>query len=306
MFSRLKTIPLSAVFITLSGIILGLLVGLLISIPLDKLPYDWAWMISVAVYFLSALLMAVLFTLRQQQILDVLQKSWFKRFLNPEEGSETGTLSLGSQDKSSKREEKWEQILLLDTSAIIDGRIADIIAVGFLEGKIVVPSFILEELQQIADSSQVVRRRRGRRGLEILEELKKEKFLPFEVLDYRLPRNTSVDSALIELAVNKGAKIVTTDFNLNKVGKLRGVKILNINELANMVKTIVIPGEELTVEVIQKGKETGQGVGYLPDGTMIIVEEGESLLGQNVRVVVERLFQTEAGRMIFVRPLSKK
>ena len=292
MLSKLKSIPLSAVFVAVFGVVVGLVIGFLLSVPIDKIPREWSWVVSVGVYVVAVVLMVVLFLSKREVIVETVSK------VLPRQLARSGEGDLLGEDK----EVDWRRSYLLDTSAIIDGRIADVVRTGFLEGELVVPSFILQELQAIADSKSDVRRARGRRGLEILEELRKEEFIPFRVFVCKLEKGKGVDESLADLAAQKGAKIITTDFNLNKVGRVRGVKTLNIKELANMVKTVLVPGEELFVKVIQEGKEESQGVAYLPDGTMIVVENGAGLIGEKVKVVVERLFQTEAGRMIFVRP----
>lgn len=191
---------------------------------------------------------------------------------------------------------------LLDTSVIIDGRIGDIIKTGFIEGKIIIPQFILDELHGIADSSDNLRRRKGRRGLDILGELKRNPEVEIETLEREFPRAVDADRLLIQLAKELGAKILTTDFNLNKVAKVEGVRVLNINELANAVKPRFLPGEELEVEVIDRGEEIGQGVGYLDDGTMVVVENGRRFIGKKIRAIVNSSLQTEAGKMLFVRP----
>lgn len=193
--------------------------------------------------------------------------------------------------------------MILDTSAIIDGRIAEIAKTGFLDGTLLVPKFILGELQHIADSADPIRRSRGRRGFEVIEELGNiGGDLKLEVSDLDFPRIKKADDKLLQIGKKLKAKVVTTDYNLNKVGKLSGVRILNVNELANSIKTVLIPGEKISVKVMQVGKEQGQGVGYLPDGTMIVVEGGSKMLGQVVETEVSRVFQTVAGRMIFVKP----
>ncbi|MFQ6117966.1 MAG: PIN/TRAM domain-containing protein [Candidatus Bipolaricaulia bacterium] len=191
---------------------------------------------------------------------------------------------------------------LLDTSVIIDGRIGDIIKTGFIEGKIIIPQFILDELHGIADSSDNLRRRKGRRGLDILGELKRNTEVAVETLEREFPRAVDADRKLIQLAKELGAKILTTDFNLNKVAKVEGVRVLNINELANAVKPRFLPGEELEVEVIDRGEEIGQGVGYLDDGTMVVVENGRRFIGKKIHAIVNSSLQTEAGKMLFVRP----
>jgi len=192
--------------------------------------------------------------------------------------------------------------VLVDTSAIIDGRIADISQTGFISGTLTVPRFVLEELQHIADSSDSLRRNRGRRGLEVLGRLQKEGGTPVEISDADAEDTPEVDAKLVKLARQWHCAIITNDFNLNRVAALQGVKVLNINELAHAVKPILLPGEEMTVKVIQDGKEYGQGVGYLDDGTMIVVEGGKQFIGSDVEVTVTRVLQTIAGRMIFAQP----
>lgn len=191
---------------------------------------------------------------------------------------------------------------LLDTSVIIDGRIGDLVKTGFIEGKIIIPQFVLDELHNIADSSDNLRRRKGRRGLDILGDLRKNPEIEIETLDRDFPELHGVDRKLIRLAKELNAKILTTDFNLNKVAQVENTPVLNINELANAVKPRFIPGEELEVEVIDKGEEIGQGVGYLDDGTMVVVENGRRFIGRKIKAIVNSSLQTEAGKMLFVRP----
>nr|MDA8187384.1 hypothetical protein [Dehalococcoidales bacterium] len=191
---------------------------------------------------------------------------------------------------------------LVDTSAIIDGRIADISQTGFITGTLVVPKFVLNELQHIADSADALRRNRGRRGLDILNRLQKDSVVPIHISEYEVNGVNDVDSKLVKLAKHLHCPIVTNDFNLNRVAAIQGVRVLNINELANAVKSVVLPGEEMIVRVIQEGKEHGQGVGYLEDGTMVVVEGGRRFINCDVEVVVTRVLQTVAGRMIFAHP----
>jgi uncharacterized protein YacL len=192
--------------------------------------------------------------------------------------------------------------ILVDTSTIIDGRIADISQTGFIFGTLVVPRFVLEELQHIADSADSMRRARGRRGLDILQQLQKEPAVQVEISDADPESVAEVDAKLVKLARQWHCPIVTNDFNLNRVAEVQGVKVLNINELAHAVKPILLPGEEMQVKIMQEGKEAYQGVGYLDDGTMIVVENGKALMNQTVEVVVTRVLQTVAGRMIFAHP----
>jgi uncharacterized protein YacL len=192
-----------------------------------------------------------------------------------------------------------QDLRILDTSVIIDGRIADVCDAGFIEGTLVVPRFVLEELQYIADSSDSIKRSRGRRGLDVLNRMQKSTGTDIDILDHDFPKIKGVDAKLIALAKRMDGKIITNDFNLNKVAELQGIKILNINLLANAVKPVVLPGELMTVKIIKEGKEPGQGVAYLDDGTMIIVDNAQRYQGANVVVTVTSVLQTTAGRMIF-------
>lgn len=191
---------------------------------------------------------------------------------------------------------------ILDTSVIIDGRIFDIGKTGFVEGPLVIPGFVLAELQHIADSSDVLKRNRGRRGLDILNRMRKELNLQVQILDQDFDELSDVDAKIIRLARQLGGKVITNDYNLNKVCELQGVPVLNINELANALKPIVLPGEEMVVQVIKDGKEMGQGVAYLDDGTMIVVDGGRKYIGETIGVLVTSVLQTAAGRMIFAKP----
>lgn len=199
-------------------------------------------------------------------------------------------------------ERQLEEHKILDTSVIIDGRIADICKTGFIEGTIVIPEFVLEELQHIADSSDLLKRNRGRRGLDILNKIQKELAIKVLIYEGDFEEISEVDSKLVKLAKVLKGKVVTNDFNLNKVCELQGVSVLNINDLANAVKPVVLPGEEIMVQVIKDGKEHGQGVAYLDDGTMIVVEGGREYIGLLMEVLVTSVLQTSAGRMIFAKP----
>jgi uncharacterized protein YacL len=196
---------------------------------------------------------------------------------------------------------RLHQYKVLDTSVVIDGRIADICETGFLEGTLVVPQFVLRELQQVADSSDSLKRNRGRRGLDILQKMQKMAGVSVQIVETDFPEIKEVDLKLIELARRMNAKIVTNDFNLNKVAQLRGVQVLNINELANSLKPVVLPGEVLKVFILKEGKEPGQGVAYLDDGTMVVVDQGKRAMGRTIEVAVTSVLQTTAGKMIFCR-----
>jgi len=194
------------------------------------------------------------------------------------------------------------QLVVLDTSSVIDGRIVDVGRTGFILGTLVVPRFVLDELQRIADSPDAMRRNRGRRGLEMLAALQKDSLSPVEVSEETYPEIGEVDAKLVAFARDHHAAILTNDFNLNRVAEIQGIRVLNLNELANAIKAVVHPGEEMMVKIIQEGKEPGQGVGYLDDGTMIVVEGGSSFLDREVGITVTRVLQTVAGRMIFAQP----
>ena len=200
-----------------------------------------------------------------------------------------------------RRQDQSEELILFDTSVIIDGRILDICKTKFLENKIVIPKFVLKELQQIADSTDPIKRQRGRRGLETLHTLQKEMSQDIMLHEEELPDIPEVDAKLIKLAKLLEAKILTVDFNLNRVASLQGIKVLNINELANALKPMVFPGEQMHIKLLKEGKEHNQAVGYLDDGTMVVVEEARRLIGQEARVVVTSVLQTQAGRMIFTK-----
>jgi uncharacterized protein YacL len=194
------------------------------------------------------------------------------------------------------------QFKILDTSAIIDGRIADLCQTGFLEGILIIPNFVLNELQKIADSADSLRRNRGRRGLDLLNKIQKENRVTIRIFDRDYEEITDVDTKLLKLAREIEAKVITNDFNLNKVAELYGVQVLNINELSNAIKPAVLPGEEMLVRILRDGKEFGQGIGYLEDGTMIVVEGGKRFIGIDLEILVTSVLQTSAGRMIFAKP----
>jgi uncharacterized protein YacL len=196
--------------------------------------------------------------------------------------------------------------ILLDTSVIIDGRIADICRTGFIQGELIVPLFVLNELQHVADSADTLRRNRGRRGLEILRQLQEESPVPVHLTEADVPNVREVDDKLIALAKEMDSSILTNDYNLNRVAELQSVNVLNVNELANAVKTVLLPGEDFTIHIMQEGKEYNQGVGYLDDGTMVVVEDGADYIGATVDVTVSKVLQTAAGRMIFARPKEEE
>ncbi|GFZ79694.1 putative PIN and TRAM-domain containing protein YacL [Compostibacillus humi] len=281
-------LPAVDLFFGSLGLIIGLVIAYFINRPLQDINIE---VISqVLPLFIMILLGYFGFTVgfkRRDEFINLLRSS-------------------GRKDKRKAEEEETEssqpRAKILDTSVIIDGRIADICQTNFLEGTIVIPQFVLEELQHIADSSDALKRNRGRRGLDVLNRIQKELPVKVEIYEGDFEEIQEVDSKLIKLAKVINGIIVTNDFNLNKVCDLQGVNVLNINDLANAVKPVVLPGEELVVQVIKDGKEHNQGVAYLDDGTMIVVEEGKNYIGKTIEVLITSVLQTSAGRMIFAKP----
>ncbi len=207
-----------------------------------------------------------------------------------------------SRDQKGRGKNTTMGYKVLDTSVIIDGRIADIVKTGFIDGVLLIPGFVLEELRHIADSSDMLKRNRGRRGLDILNQISKEAVIKVEIYEGDFDDIAEVDSKLVRLANILEAPILTNDYNLNKVAEFQGIKVLNINELANALKPVVLPGEEMYVQVMKEGKESGQGVAYLDDGTMVVIDGGRKHIGQHTTVLVTTVLQTAAGRMIFAKP----
>jgi uncharacterized protein YacL len=216
-------------------------------------------------------------------------------------GRKGAEFDLNEYKKLLRGESHEENPKILDTSVIIDGRVADVCETGFIEGTLIIPQFVLRELQQIADSSDPIKRNRGRRGLDILQRMQRSVEVEVKILDQDFPKIKDVDSKLVALGKQLRAKILTNDFNLNKVAELQGVPVLNVNQLANAVKPVVLPGELMTVHILKEGKEYGQGVAYLDDGTMVVVDSARKYVGKNVDVAVTSVLQTTAGRMIFTR-----
>lgn len=276
---RLRQLPATQLLAGSVGLVLGLLVAALLTLPLSNLPGLLGQLLPFAAALFFGYAGMQLMVLREQDLTSLIAAR-----LNQDQGRGRGRPSI-----------------LLDTSVIIDGRIADIAQTGFIEGAMIVPRFVLTELQHIAGARDPLRRNRGKRGLEILNALQSESLAPLEISDIDVPEIREVDAKLVALARDMQAAILTTDHNLNKVAELQGVRVLNINELANAVKTLLLPGEQFEVELIQSGRESGQGVGYLEDGTMVVVEKGESAIGSKRTVEVTRILQTVAGRMIFAQ-----
>lgn len=272
------------------GLISGLLIAALLGMIFGEIPL-FGGLISILSAVVFAYLGITVTTRKREEVSDT-----FSGIFSRSAKKEQAAASHAAQEYAGVSGPK-----VLDTSVIIDGRIADIVKAGFLEGPLVVPAFVLEELRHIADSSDVLKRNRGRRGLDILNRIQKEIGADVRIYEGEVDA-TEVDSKLLKLTRILKGKVVTNDFNLNKVAELQGVTVLNINELANAVKPVVLPGEEMTVLVVKDGKEPGQGVGYLDDGTMIVVDGGKRHMGDTIGVLVTSVLQTAAGRMIFAKP----
>ncbi len=262
------------------GLVIGLLLGVLLTVPLTQLPSPLGSFLPIVASLTLGYLGLVALQTHKKEIFQLVG---IPREVAPRRGGDPTQV-------------------IVDTSAIIDGRIADIIATGFLSGTLIVPRFVLQELQHIADSSDPLRRNRGRRGLDVLNKLRKDSLVSLEIGEHDPDPALDVDAKLVRLARTLGCAIITNDYNLNRVAGIQGVKVLNVNELANAVKSVVLPGEEMTVRIIHEGKEYGQGVGYLDDGTMVVVENGKRFQNSNVDIMVTRVLQTAAGRMIFAQP----
>ena len=292
--------------------VVGLLLGLLIALYVIKIEktirkVSLRVILGGVVGMIIGLLIAFLFAYGLRFVSDIMEKRQVVPWLYALLTGIMGYLGLvlGSKKVEDVNLFGWgpakeiSDVRILDTSVVIDGRIADICDTGFLEGNLMVPRFVLDELQYIADSPDSLKRARGRRGLDILNRMQRSSGINIDVVDHDFPKIKGVDAKLVALAKKTNGKIITNDFNLNKVAELQGIKILNVNELANAMKPVVLPGELMTVKIIKEGKEPGQGVAYLDDGTMIIVDNAQKHQGMNVEALVTSILQTAAGRMIF-------
>ncbi|MBI2166488.1 MAG: PIN domain nuclease [Chloroflexi bacterium] len=278
-YRKLGEVPFSALSASVAGLLVGLIVAALLSIPFSRLPGPAGIVAPIALSLLLGALGTLVMVRREADIAPFLP-----------EGNRARTWVRGGRT------------ILLDTSAIIDGRIADLVETGFIQSSLSVPQFVLDELRHVADSADALRRNRGRRGLEILSSLSKLPTVPLKIIETNGNRNIEVDIRLVELAKSMKALIMTTDFNLNRVAELQGVKVLNVNDLANALRPVLLPGEDFSIRVMQEGKEPGQGVGFLDDGTMVVVESGRRFINQTVEVSVTRVLQTSSGRLIFAQP----
>ncbi len=271
------------------GLITGLIVAALLAYPLSLLPDPFGILLPFLGVIIFGYLGVMIFVVRQNELLGAFRA----RFSNRSEQDTDASVAESGKEATLP--------ILLDTSVIIDGRIADIARTGFLPGTLLIPRFVLNELQYIADSPDNLRRQRGRRGMEVLSQLQKETAIIVRISDIDVEGVRGVDEKLVILARQLHCPVLTNDYNLNRVAELQGVRVLNINELANAVKSVLLPGESLTVSIIQEGREPGQGVAYLDDGTMVVVEDGRERINTQSTVTVTKILQTAAGRMIFAR-----
>ena len=283
--SLLGRLAAESLFAALTGLIVGLLIAALLGFPLSLLPKPFGEVLPFLGVLIFSYFGVSLFVMRQGDIMGLLSALSGR---NSEGGSSSSWTNLNRN-------------ILLDTSVIIDGRVADIAKTGFLPGTLLIPRFVLNELQYIADSPDGMRRQRGRRGMEVLAELQKLPNILVRISDINVEGVREVDDKLIVLGKQLKSPVLTNDYNLNRIAELQGVTVLNINELANAVKSVVLPGEGLRINIIQEGKEHGQGVGYMDDGTMVVVENGKDYIGEYMEVNITKVLQTAAGRMIFGR-----
>lgn len=282
----MQKLPATEILLGTSGAIVGLVIAALFVNLLASIPVIGA-ILAVMIELVMAALGANIAIRKREELLALFSNISIKR-------------TSSNKEKKGKGDYKGYS-KVLDTSVIIDGRIFDICQTGFIEGTLVIPNFVLEELRHIADSSDGLKRNRGRRGLDILNKIQKELNIEVQIYEKDFPDIAEVDSKLLKLAQVLNGKVITNDYNLNKVAEFQGVPVLNINELANAVKPVVLPGEEMRIQIIKDGKESGQGVAYLDDGTMIVVEGGRKHIGEIKDVVVTSVLQTAAGRMIFAK-----
>ncbi len=282
---RLGRLSAETLFAGLTGMVVGLLTAALLAFPISLLPPPLGQILPFVGVVVFAYLGISLFVMRQGDIM----------------GLFSALSGRGGEGGSSSSWTNLNRTILLDTSVIIDGRVSDIAKTGFLPGTLLIPRFVLNELQYIADSPDGLRRQRGRRGMEVLAELQKLPNILVRISDINAEGVREVDDKLVILARQLKCPILTNDYNLNRVAELQGVTILNINELANAVKSVVLPSERMTLNIFQEGKEFGQGVGYMDDGTMVVVENGHDYIGEYKEVIVTKVLHTAAGRMIFAR-----
>ena len=286
LIGRVMTLTAGEFISAAAGLIVGLVIGALIGLPMANLPEPYGWLLPIGTIAVTGLGMMGLTVAKRHDLAEGLRSA--------------GVLKPPTTDSPAAPIEG--PVVYVDTSVLIDGRLTDVVASGFLWGTLVVPRFVVAELQHIADQRDANRRARGRRGLEILAVLQKDPRIAVELPDEDVATETEVDAKLVTLARRRGAAILTNDFNLNRVAQLDDVRVLNLNHLANAIKPAFLPGDTLHVKVTAQGKEPGQGVAYLDDGTLIVVETGSELIDKEIEVSVTRVLQTVAGRMVFAQP----
>jgi len=293
---KLLKVSLKKLIIGVLGLIIGLLISALFNTAISKIPGIIGEFMPVVISIMLGLAGIYIFITQEKLILNFFER-FFKdlKFLKmTSEAEKVEVMTVGRQE------------LVVDTSVIIDGRIEDILKTGFILGKLIIPKAVIHEMHKISDSHDNLKRSRGRRGLEILENMRKMKNVDLQIIEDDFPDIKEVDEKLIRIAKKRKSYILTIDYNLNKVAQIQKINVLNINELANALRVIILPGEQLEIKVVQEGKEKKQGVGYLPDGTMVVIEGGDKYIGETVNAEVSRIFQTVAGRMIFAEPRKIK
>ncbi len=284
----LSSVSAQTLIFGIIGLVVGLILAALLAYPISLLPQPFGGILPFIAVLIFGYLGIILFVSRQNDLRTIFRPGQRSTILGDEPNQNAGP-------SDTRR-------ILVDTSSIIDGRIYDIARTGFIPGRLLIPRFVLNELQYVSDSADNLRRQRGRRGMEVLSELQKDPSIPVTITDIDVEGVREVDERLVVLARQLSCPILTNDYNLNRVAELQGVSVLNINELANAVKSILLPGESLKMKIIQEGKEYGQGVGYMEDGTMVVVEDGHKFIGKTISIVVTKVLQTAAGRMIFAKP----
>jgi len=281
-----RQLPVQQLLAGIIGLVIGLVIAALLVLPLSQLPAPFGNILPAIGAVVFGYLGITVMVLRSEEFTELFR----------------GRLRKSSDKALEDKDEAMP--VLLDSSVIIDGRIADISQTGFIMGPMLIPRFVLNEVQYIADSADTLRRNRGRRGLDMLSRLQRESAVPVIITDMDVKNVRQVDDKLVQLAKQLKCPIITNDFNLNQVAQLQGVSVLNINALANAIKALVLPGETIRVQLIDEGKELGQGVGYLDDGTMVVVEHGMRYINREIDVQVTKVLQTNAGRMIFGQPAA--
>ncbi|MFZ5974482.1 MAG: PIN/TRAM domain-containing protein [Bacillota bacterium] len=289
---KLYEMPINDVIYGVMGLLVGLVISFFISQLINQIPIPVVPVVLSVLTYVGLSVLGWSFAVKRRS--DILAAGLFKRA--PKEGREERTERRSARDKDIVAKPK-----ILDTSVIIDGRIFDICKTGFIEGALIIPGFVLQELRHIADSPDSLKRNRGRRGLDVLNRIRKELDTPVRIVEKDYDDLNEVDSKLLRMAQEMSGVVVTNDYNLNKVAEVQSVTVFNINELSNAVKPVLLPGEEMQAHIVKDGKESGQGVAYLDDGTMIVVEGGKRHIGEECTVVVTSVLQTAAGRMIFAK-----